>query len=293
MGAVERRGVASDMRTTAQRVEQHGSQAEQDVLEALTLISAVLTVLVSSFVVKARRACLGRLVSALGSGRLRSPAPGQGPAQSAPIGCAARHSASGGQSAPGERPGGGPRRSAGGWFELRTGPGRRPPSLPAGARGRSGTARERLERGRVGRESLTTEDERAPAGSRPLPRERGKRRGGAVQASSVLSTMEPSHLSHTLAVEEEEGAHGETEAIAIQPKKPVQSCRKPGKSLAEQPCFFKARRKNLAEVLAMREPLRDPDHSPGRRGEATRRCPPGQQRSGSRGKPGVRINTAA
>ncbi|XP_069713234.1 uncharacterized protein [Phaenicophaeus curvirostris] len=68
-------------------------------------------------------------------------------------------------------------------------------------------------------------------------------------------------------------------------------CRKPGKSLAEQPCFFKARvaepvpqevasRENLAEVLAMREPLRDLDPSPGRGGEATWRCPPGQQRSG-------------
>ncbi|XP_069713233.1 uncharacterized protein [Phaenicophaeus curvirostris] len=67
-------------------------------------------------------------------------------------------------------------------------------------------------------------------------------------------------------------------------------CRKPGKSLAEQPCFFKARvaepvpqevasRENLAEVLAMREPLRDLDPSPGRGGEATWRCPPGQQRS--------------
>ncbi|XP_069719185.1 uncharacterized protein [Phaenicophaeus curvirostris] len=34
--------------------------------------------------------------------------------------------------------------------------------------------RERLERGRVGRKSLTTDDERAPAGSRPLPRARGE-----------------------------------------------------------------------------------------------------------------------
>ncbi|XP_069737563.1 uncharacterized protein [Phaenicophaeus curvirostris] len=165
----------------------------------------------------------------------------------------------------------------------------------------------------------------------PSPGRGGKRRGGALQASSVQSTMEPSHLSSTLMAEEEEGAHGETEAIAIQVRGETSSqhspenqsgecpcCRKPGKSLAEQPCFFKARyssvpsqgvtvifsclllppqrlssslsgaepvpqevaRKNLADVLAMREPLRDPDPSPGRGGEATWRCPPGQQRSG-------------
>ncbi|XP_069715102.1 uncharacterized protein [Phaenicophaeus curvirostris] len=94
-------------------------------------------------------------------------------------------------------------------------------------------------------------------------------------------------------------------------------CRKPGKSLAEQPCFFKARyssvpsrgvtvifsclllppqrlscslsvaepvpqevaRDNLTEVLAMREPLQDPDPSSGRGGEVMWRCPPGQQLS--------------
>ncbi|XP_069725921.1 uncharacterized protein [Phaenicophaeus curvirostris] len=164
----------------------------------------------------------------------------------------------------------------------------------------------------------------------PCPGRGGKRCGGALQASSVQSIMEPSHLSSTL-MAEEEGAHGETEAIAIQVTGETSSqhspenqsrerpcCRKPGKSLAEQPCFFKARyssvpsqgvtvifsclllppqrlsyslsvaepvpqevaRKNLADVLAMREPLWDPDPSPGRGGEATWRCPPGQQRSG-------------
>ncbi|XP_069716082.1 uncharacterized protein [Phaenicophaeus curvirostris] len=38
-------------------------------------------------------------------------------------------------------------------------------------------------------------------------------------------------------------------------------------------------RDNLTEVLAMREPLRDPDPSSGREGEVTWWCPPGQQLS--------------
>ncbi|XP_069737566.1 uncharacterized protein [Phaenicophaeus curvirostris] len=135
----------------------------------------------------------------------------------------------------------------------------------------------------------------------PSPGRGGKRRGGALQASSVQSTMEPSHLSSTLMAEEEEGAHGETEAIAIQPRKPVRRMSLLQKTwqksrrtalLFQSPVFFcpvarsnapsfcSVSRKNLADVLAMREPLRDPDPSPGRGGEATWRCPPGQQRSG-------------
>ncbi|XP_069728206.1 serine/arginine repetitive matrix protein 3-like [Phaenicophaeus curvirostris] len=192
--------------------------------------------------------------------------------------------------------------------------------------------------------SLTTDDERAPAGSRPLPRARGEatwRCPPGQQRSEHYGAFPSLFYAHA----EEEGTHGETEAIAIQVTGETSSqhspenqsgecpcCRKPGKSLAEQPCFFKARyssvpsqgvtvifsclllppqrlsyslsvaepvpqevasRKNLADVLAMREPLRDPDPSPGRGGEATWRCPPGQQRSGSRGKSGARINTTA
>ncbi|XP_069716484.1 uncharacterized protein [Phaenicophaeus curvirostris] len=87
----------------------------------------------------------------------------------------------------------------------------------------------------------------------PSPGRGGKRRGGALQASSVQSTMEPSHLSCTLAAEEEEGAHGETEAIAIQQ-------REPGRSVGDE------------RAPAGSRPL------PRERGEATWRCPPGQQR---------------
>ncbi|XP_069716478.1 uncharacterized protein [Phaenicophaeus curvirostris] len=65
-------------------------------------------------------------------------------------------------------------------------------------------------------------------------------------------------------------------------------CRKPGKSLAEQPCFFKARYSSVpSRGVTQREPGRSvgderaPAGSrplPRERGEATWRCPPGQQR---------------
>ncbi|XP_069709325.1 uncharacterized protein [Phaenicophaeus curvirostris] len=161
----------------------------------------------------------------------------------------------------------------------------------------------------------------------PSPGRGGKRRGGALQASSVQSTMEPSHLSCTLAAEEEEGAHGETEAIAIQPKKPVQRMPLLQKTwqksrrtalLFQSPVFFcpvarsnapsfcSVSRENLAEVLAMREPLRDPDpcgmisvksttsKRASRLPGGSLQCP--RQRAhlqtGSCGKPGVRRSEA-
>ncbi|XP_069725922.1 uncharacterized protein [Phaenicophaeus curvirostris] len=103
----------------------------------------------------------------------------------------------------------------------------------------------------------------------PCPGRGGKRCGGALQASSVQSIMEPSHLSSTL-MAEEEGAHGETEAIAIQVTGETSSqhspenqsrerpcCRKPGKSLAEQPCFFKARYSSVpSQGVTQKEPGR-------------------------------------
>ncbi|XP_069707735.1 uncharacterized protein [Phaenicophaeus curvirostris] len=117
----------------------------------------------------------------------------------------------------------------------------------------------------------------------PSPGRGGKRRGGALQASSVQSTMEPSHLSCTLAAEEEEGAHGETEAIAIQPKKPVR----------RMPLLQKTWQKSRRTALLFQSPQREPGRSvgderapagsrplPRERGEATWRCPPGQQRLG-------------
>ncbi|XP_069729748.1 collagen alpha-1(II) chain-like [Phaenicophaeus curvirostris] len=184
---------------------------------------------------------------ALGSVRLRSAAPGQGPAQSAPIGCAARHSASGGQSAPGERPGGGPRRSAGGWFLSARGPGAARPRCPPGPAAAAAPLGSGSKGAGLGRDSLTEVLAMREPLRDPDP---SSGTGGEVMwrcppGQQLLERCGgfPS-LSYTCGGRRGGRPWVKWKRLPFSPKSQSGECpycRKPGKSLAEQPCFFKAR----------------------------------------------------